>query len=161
MGKLAPHSQVIFFFFQVGSMQNKREKKWQSRRNSRLWCFHVGLTLKPCKLWKCLWQKCQWINVSCCLAFPPRHPASPLCFILPSFLTCWFRKAFEVLTGAVSDLCLSGYELPKISEPVAHVCLYSVWLTFGNPGLPVCCTWDNCLHPPPPRGWSCRALENW
>lgn len=44
-------------------------------------------------------------------------------------------EGLKVLTGTVSDLCLSGCELPRVllktSGPVVHVCLCIVQLTFG------------------------------
>lgn len=60
-------------------------------------------------------------------------------------------KGLEVLTGTVSDLCLSGHELPlvllKTSEPVVHVCLYAAQLTFGIPAFQSAAHGTSCLPP--------------
>lgn len=60
-------------------------------------------------------------------------------------------KGLKVLTGAVSDLCLSGRELPlvlmKTSGPVVHVCLCGAQLTFGIPAFQSAAQGTSCLPP--------------
>lgn len=60
-------------------------------------------------------------------------------------------KGLKVLTGAVSDLCLSGCELPrtllKPSGPVVHVCLCGVQLTFRILAFQTAAQGTSCLPP--------------
>lgn len=60
-------------------------------------------------------------------------------------------KGLEVLTGTVSDLCLSCHELPlvllKTSKPVVQVCLYAVQLTFGIAAFQSAAHGTSCLPP--------------
>lgn len=83
-----------------------------------------------------------------------RHPHTSMCSYISPFLVYppvlpnlvgfaplgqaqnqMVLEGLKVLTGTVSDLCLSGCELPRVllktSGPVVHVCLCIVQLTFG------------------------------
>lgn len=98
---------------------------------------------------------CPFISPS--LVYPPVLPNlvgfAPLGLVQDQMVL----EGLKVLTGTVSDLCLSGCALPRLlrktSGPVVHVCLCGAHADLWDPSLPVCCTGHKLPAPASQGTW--------
>lgn len=112
-----------------------------------------------------LFSQSSYSFCSCISTFPVNPPALPNLLGFGPF--GWAQnqtvlKGLEVLTGTVSDLCLSCHELSlvllKTSKPVVQVCLYAAQLTFGIPAFQSAAHGTICL-PPELNDAACLILD--